>query len=213
MDERSLTEIVTELYETGLSVEQQCLVAEMLVVTRNVTVQEKGNAISGAERTRIWRERKRSDTVTSPVTNVTQKEGVSHSTKKNNKYNIYIHQREFDEFWLAYPRKVGKGDARKAYPKALLKTTHEAILAAVAKIPTNEPKFIPHPATWLNAERWLDEQFSAPKANGKSYLVPGKPLQFKEKLETDWVSPTPEERERRLKTVAALKAATQAVTR
>ncbi len=28
---------------------------------------------------------------------------------------------DFDEFWTAYPRKVGKGGARKAYAKAVKK--------------------------------------------------------------------------------------------
>lgn len=223
MDDRSLTEIVTQLYETGLSVEQQCLVAELLVVTRNVTVQEKGNAISGAERTRMWRERKRSDTVTSPVTNVTKVPSSSppsllppippnNSSPSSPSSKIYRSNEEFDAFWHSYPRKVGKGAARKAYAKALLKTNSAVIASAVGRICVDEPEFIPHPATWLNQERWLDEMVKT-KTNGKSYLVPGKPLQFKEKDEPELVPPTPEERERRLKIVAALKAATQAVTR
>lgn len=65
----------------------------------------------------------------------------------------------FDEFWSAYPRKTAKGSARGAFRKALTKSTLPSILAALErqKPQWSDPKFIPHPATWLNAERWLDE--------------------------------------------------------
>lgn len=65
----------------------------------------------------------------------------------------------FDEFWAAYPRKVGKGHAVKAYEKALAKASPEMLVAAVkAQSPSwTDPQFIKHPKTWLNAECWLDE--------------------------------------------------------
>lgn len=64
----------------------------------------------------------------------------------------------FEEFWAAYPRKAGKGAARVAYLKAIGKTDARTLLDGVlaAQWPAAE-KYIPHPATWLNQERWLDE--------------------------------------------------------
>ncbi len=64
----------------------------------------------------------------------------------------------FETFWDAYPRKIAKGVARKAFATALKKTTAETILAAVQRqtFDTRE-KFVPHPASWLNGERWLDQ--------------------------------------------------------
>lgn len=69
----------------------------------------------------------------------------------------------FDQFWRAYPRKEGKANARKAFHKALKTTSLETILSAI----TNQQKsdnwtkddgqFIPHPASWLNGQRWDDE--------------------------------------------------------
>lgn len=69
----------------------------------------------------------------------------------------------FDEFWAAYPRKVGKQAAWKAWSK--LKPSAEltkAILAAV-EYQRNCPQwqkdggqYIPNPATWLNQGRWED---------------------------------------------------------
>lgn len=66
---------------------------------------------------------------------------------------------EFDEWWKAYPRKEGKGQARNAYRTARRKTSSAVLLIAVQsrRFPAN-PKYIPHPTTWLNGERWLDEQ-------------------------------------------------------
>lgn len=70
----------------------------------------------------------------------------------------------FDRFWKLYPRKIGKGNAEKAWKK--LKVTQplfDRICAALAA-QVNSPdwkkdggQFIPHPATWLNGKRWEDE--------------------------------------------------------
>ena len=67
----------------------------------------------------------------------------------------------FDEWWQAYPRKVGKGQARKAYTTALRKASDTVLLDAAREFAKRtkdaDPKFIPHPATWLNGERWTDQ--------------------------------------------------------
>lgn len=64
----------------------------------------------------------------------------------------------FAEFWRAYPRKVGKGAARPAFVKAMRKTSLDVILTSLAhtRWPSDQ-QFIPHPATWLNGERFWDE--------------------------------------------------------
>lgn len=67
---------------------------------------------------------------------------------------------EFDEFWSLFPRKVAKGQARTAYLKARKKTDYATLKTATIEFSRQsvgkESRFIPHPATWLNAERWLD---------------------------------------------------------
>lgn len=67
----------------------------------------------------------------------------------------------FGEFWKVYPRRVGKGQARKAYAVAIKKIEPCDLLTATYVAATAfskiDPKFIPHPATWLNGERWADE--------------------------------------------------------
>jgi hypothetical protein len=67
---------------------------------------------------------------------------------------------DFEMFWVAYPRKIGKGAAVKAFEKAVKKVSAEVILAALqswTQKPLPEMQYIPHPATWLNQERWEDD--------------------------------------------------------
>lgn len=79
---------------------------------------------------------------------------------------------DFATFWEVWPkeRRNGKGAARDAFRKAVAgegrmhaaPTAAAVILdgarrfAADPNLPTDEPSFIPLPATWLNQERWDD---------------------------------------------------------
>ena len=72
----------------------------------------------------------------------------------------------FDEFWDAYPRKVGKKKARAKFAAAV-KAAGDAQrvidgaqrLAADPNLP--EKQFIPHPTTWLERGGWDDEPLPA----------------------------------------------------
>ncbi len=69
---------------------------------------------------------------------------------------------QFDLFWTTYPRKIGKGDARKAWRGGEKKVGGTFIVAALmaqlnAGAFDKDRQFIPYPATWLRAERWDDE--------------------------------------------------------
>lgn len=68
----------------------------------------------------------------------------------------------FAEFWLLYPRKVGKGAAEKAFAQMLKNgvdwdVVRHALELQLSGLKAKEPRFVPHPATWLNQRRWLDE--------------------------------------------------------
>lgn len=81
---------------------------------------------------------------------------------------------DFDTFWAAYPRKVGKLACRDRYwPRALKEGTPEAIIAGLeAQLPkfrATEHQFIPHPSTWLNEGRWMDGVEHPTKACDRSY--------------------------------------------
>ncbi len=74
-------------------------------------------------------------------------------------------QADFERFWAVYPKKVGKGDARKAFSK--VKAPVDTLIAAVEaqKVSTQwtqeNGRYIPNPSTWLNQERWEDEVTTA----------------------------------------------------
>lgn len=68
----------------------------------------------------------------------------------------------FELFWEVWPKRVGKADARRAWAKAVKKADPESIVSAATAYAASpykpELQFIPMPATWLNGERWLDDQ-------------------------------------------------------
>ena len=72
--------------------------------------------------------------------------------------------------YQAYPRKVAKPQALKAIRTALKKISAEDLIRHVKAFAQKcarertEPKFIPHPASWFNAERWTDAELSEAQA-------------------------------------------------
>jgi hypothetical protein len=70
----------------------------------------------------------------------------------------------FDLFWAKYPRRLAKADALKVWTRlvkkekadpALVLAAVDGYLAAIKKAGTEE-RFVKHPATFLNADRWRD---------------------------------------------------------
>jgi len=67
----------------------------------------------------------------------------------------------FEEFWKAYPKKVGKQDARKAFgkikPDGVLLEKMVKSLELVKRTDQWQKGFIPDAAKWLHGKRWEDE--------------------------------------------------------
>ena len=69
----------------------------------------------------------------------------------------------FDQFWAAYPKKIAKPKAEKAFKRQSGEANLAAILTAIASHAKSEAwtkdggQFIPYPATWLNQKRWEDQ--------------------------------------------------------
>lgn len=81
----------------------------------------------------------------------------------------------FETFWSAYPRKVAKPVARRAWAKAIKDTPAETIMACLKRFPFSDVEsYIPHPSTWLNQRRWEDEA-TRPAAPPPIGYVPGMP--------------------------------------
>ena len=68
-------------------------------------------------------------------------------------------QLTFELWWRAYPHRVCKGQARRAWVAALRKAPFQQLMDGVAGYVAHKPPDIPwcNPATWLNGERWQDE--------------------------------------------------------
>ena len=76
----------------------------------------------------------------------------------------------FDEFWMQYPNKVGRGAALKAYTSARSRADQQTIMAGLAKYAAKaDDRPWCNPATWLNQDRWLDDpaKHSPPKPFGR----------------------------------------------
>lgn len=86
---------------------------------------------------------------------------------------------DFEAFWARVPRKVGKGQARKAFNAALKKADVSTILDGMERyarsVKGKDSRFIAHPATWLNGERWTDE-------------VDENVLTFRQKPQSEWTA-------------------------
>jgi len=75
----------------------------------------------------------------------------------------------FDEFWNAYPRKLDKAKAFRAFRSALKRTKFEDIMAGVIAYRNDaarNPDFTKDPATWLNSDSW--ENAATPSADSEA---------------------------------------------
>ena len=108
----------------------------------------------------------------------------------------------FTEFWSAYPRKVGKASAKKAWAQAVKRAPANVITAACFQM-ANDPNLpadrslIPHPTTWLNRDGWDDEPYPPPTpaqilADRGSRPTPIPPRFDASKLHPDNPIPMPE---------------------
>jgi uncharacterized protein YdaU (DUF1376 family) len=82
------------------------------------------------------------------------------TNNKQETKNKDIKDDRFDIFWKQYPRKVAKPNAQKAWNKIKPDdVVFKKMLDAINQqgLSSKEIQFVPHPATWLNAQRWEDE--------------------------------------------------------
>lgn len=105
----------------------------------------------------------------------TEEKGIE--TKRTNTPRIkhaVVDDSDFTAFWVLYPRKTDKADARKAWAKLDPRPTLETLQAALAWQRTQPGwlkdggQYVPHAATWLNKRRFEDEPFNPPNLSAKS---------------------------------------------
>lgn len=96
-------------------------------------------------------------------------------------------EKSFNEFWSAYPKKIAKQQALKAWQK--IKPDDELVRRILSALEQHKKsaqwlkdngQFIPYPASWLNGQRWEDE---SEVQNGKNSSNSG----LGAKSESDWL--------------------------
>lgn len=128
-----------------------------------------------AARARAWRENQKAEKA---ALEATSKDAQTHPNAPERKQPLDTDKEEeknntpkapkgagtlFESFWSAYPKKVGKDDARKAFGRRKPDVAMvAAMVAAIASQASSTAwtkdggQFIPNPATWLNGGRWQD---------------------------------------------------------
>jgi hypothetical protein len=82
---------------------------------------------------------------------------------------------KFENFWLQYPKKVGKLIAKRSWEKLSLDNQQKALEAIIEHrkywaAKGTDWEFIPHASTWLNQERFEDELVIEQKENKRPPL-------------------------------------------
>jgi len=86
-----------------------------------------------------------------------------------------INQTPFDTFWQIYPRKIARKKCEQWWHKHATNMASQILDAATTatkqwRQDNTEPRYIPHPYTWLNQERWKDHTpLPAPEKEVRPY--------------------------------------------
>lgn len=155
-------EIITSLdrlsHETGLTVMQVRTALTKLKSTNEIT----SRSTSTFTHIQLTKWEQYQGNITSEITNqqqtdnkriTTTKEGNKEKKERNNTYT-----ESFEIFWKEYPNRVGKPGALKKYKEQ----EHSDIMEWLTRwkeywdYSNTEQRYIPHPATWLNQERYKD---------------------------------------------------------
>lgn len=101
-------------------------------------------------------------------------------TKKTSKTSVILMEDEienentivFEDFYKEYPLKKGKLDGQNAWKKLKPEEWQPAIDGIKKLIENCDPKYYPHPATYLNGKRWDDEYLTKPNLTLTSKTLP-----------------------------------------
>jgi hypothetical protein len=100
------------------------------------------------------------------------KHSIAPLTPQKGNGNGPTYSDDFLSFWSAYPRRVGKGAAWKAWMKSNGKPPLEEIIQAIKRQQSTDQwrkdggQYIPNPSTWINQRRWEDEIFDEAEKGG-----------------------------------------------
>lgn len=133
----------------------------------NLTNWEKRQYVSDSSTPRVRKHRdkkkdglKQDETLQKlPSNALEQNRTEQKQTKRTESYDSL-----FESFWDCYPKKAGKDAAKKAFTRRKPdKELTDKMIEAMSLQKQSESwvrdggQYIPHPATWLNQGRWMDE--------------------------------------------------------
>lgn len=173
-----LSEAISTLAEAGLVIRYEADGDELIYIDRWEDIQRIDKPSKGRFRrpdgTLNYSETAARETLASPpetLAPVTGEQGNRGTEKRPPSTAAQSTEQDdpdFAKFWDVYPRKVGKGEARKAWAKLLKAGIDPADIIAGAERYRDDPlrkrqeiKYTKHPGPWLNAERWTDETSAA----------------------------------------------------
>lgn len=102
----------------------------------------------------------------------------SNGNESNLKEDSINNADAFESWYLQYPRKVGRGQAERAFKTALGKADLQTLIDGAVRYrtdPNRKDEFTKHPGTWLTGQCWLDEplpEYRNGKANGHNNHPP-----------------------------------------
>ena len=113
---------------------------------------------------------------------------------------------QFENFWKAYPHKVGKKAAEKKYWIVRRDVSHETIMEGLAKYKESKEDWRAwcNPTTWLNQGRWEDEPATSRPVNGAENFVPRPMPQYLRQRKEDRPEETEEQKRRKRARIEAL---------
>lgn len=151
----SMSDLIQSMADAGAPMEAILIAVRALEARDNADADRRAKA---AERKRLERARRDGHATVTGQSQTKKEIPPTPPKEKNNNISI-TREAEFSEFWAAYPRKVAKPGALKAFRKARDKADMAEIMAGLGRYQSQKPEYADwrHPATWLNDEGWADD--------------------------------------------------------
>ncbi len=159
----TISRLISELVDSGY-VKVVLIKHNNEVVERRIYICEMSIPIDENVNTPIDENVKENSIYINNITPYTPHGGVEDENKNQSKSKQSRLERDFERFWKAYPKKIGKSLCLRKW-KAIKPTPElvETMLTAIENQKQSDSwkkeqgQFIPNPHTWLNQGRWEDE--------------------------------------------------------
>jgi hypothetical protein len=155
-----------DLRAAGLTEAQINRVIEVADIRQTEKRQEQNREASRKYRERHQNQQLNADAADAALSPVTTT--ITTTVSQQKRSEIGALEREFHEtFWPAYPNKVAKPAALKAFLKARKRASLETIMAGLTRYASKtDDRHWANGSTWLNNDRWEDQPGPAQEGNG-----------------------------------------------